>query len=382
MILLSAPHIFGNEKKYVNDCLKSGWVSSSGEFVSRFEESIKHYVNSTSAVACMNGTAGLHTALNLLKISNDDIVLTTNLTFVATLNSISYTAAEAILFDIDEKTWQIDLDLVQEWLKKHTHLIELKGRKFSKHKKSGKRIGAIMPVHVLGGLVDIEKLIAISKEYHIPIIEDSTEALGSFYKQQHAGTFGDFGVFSFNGNKIITTGGGGMITTNNQNYANEAKHITTTAKTNPLDYFHNEVGYNYRLVNVLAAIGCAQMENFETVLKNKKRISDNYKREFSNIEGVVFQEHYKDTSPNSWLFTFRAPKMRQLLDYLNSNGIQCRPFWTPMNKLPMHTGLNYININDHSNKVFEECISIPSSSNLMETEQLQVCEMVNKFYKK
>ena len=229
---------------------------------------------------------------------------------------------------------------------------------------SGKKIGAIMPVYVLGGFIDVDKLVEISATYGIPLIEDSTEALGSFKNKKHAGTFGLTGVLSFNGNKIISTGGGGMILTNDTEIAKRAKHITTTAKTDPLDYFHDEVGYNYRLVNVLAAIGVAQMENFESILKRKKEIDALYRSELHGVGDIKFQENDNDSDPNCWLFTFRTKKMRALLNHLNSKEIQSRPFWTPMNNLPMYKDLTYINENDISNKIFKECISIPSSSNL------------------
>ena len=200
-----------------------------------------------------------------------------------------------------------------------------------------------MPVYVLGGFIDIDKLVEISSTYGIPLIEDSTEALGSFKNGKHAGTFGLTGVLSFNGNKIISTGGGGMILTNDKDIANRAKHITTTAKTDPLDYFHDEVGYNYRLVNVLAAIGVAQMENFESILKRKKEIDALYRSELNGIGDIKFQENDPNSDPNCWLFTFRTKKMRDLLNHLNNNKIQSRPFWTPMNNLPMYKDLKYIN---------------------------------------
>ena len=380
MIPLSVPNLSGNELKYVSECINTGWVSSSGSFVNQFEESLKNYVKSQYAIACMNGTVGLQTALNVIDVRQGDIVLTTNLTFVATLNSIAYTKAHPILFDIDLRTWQIDLNLVEEWLVENTCLKENNGVPSSYKKEGNQRIAAIMPVHVLGGLTDIEKLKSISEKYHIPIIEDSTEALGSYYKNQHAGTFGDIGVISFNGNKIISTGGGGMLITNNDNFAKKSKHLTTTAKTDPQDYFHDEVGYNYRLVNVLAAIGVAQMENFDSILKRKKEIDFNYRQELKQLDNVIFQEHYNNTDPNCWLFTFRTPRMRELLKYLNNNGIQSRPFWTPMNLLPMFKNFEYINYNDLTNKIFSECISIPSSSNLSEKDQKTVISTIKNYY--
>ena len=381
MIPLSVPNIDGNELQYVKDCLNTGWISSAGAYVNKFEEAIKNYTGVKYAIACINGTAGLQVSLNLSGVSSNDIVLAPNLTFVATLNAIKYSGAEIALIDICEDSWQLDVDLLQNWLATNTSTKVVNGKPVTSDKSSGKKIGAIMPVYVLGGFVDVNKLVEISSTYGIPLIEDSTEALGSFKNGRHAGTFGVTGVLSFNGNKIISTGGGGMILTNDKEIANRTKHITTTAKTDPLDYFHDEVGYNNRLVNILAAIGVAQMENFESILKRKKEIDALYKKELEGIGDIKFQEHYQSTDPNCWLFTFRTKKMRELLNHLNNNNIQSRPFWTPMNNLPMYKDLMYINENDISNKIFKECISIPSSSNLTTEDQHKVISEIKNFYK-
>lgn len=381
MIPLSVPNLTGKELEYVSQCIKTGWVSSAGQFVTDFEKHISGYTRTNFSIACMNGTVGLQTALNTLRVSNKEIVLTSNLTFVATLNAISYTCAQPIIFDINESTWQINLNLVEKWIVENTKLKEDKGILGSYTTKTNQRIAAIIPVHVLGGLTDPEKLLSISKKYHIPVVEDSTEALGSKFKGQHAGTFGKLGVFSFNGNKIISTGGGGMIVTGDKLLAKRAKHLTTTAKTDPMDYFHDEIGYNYRLVNVLAAIGVAQMENFSNILKRKKQIDHVYREELSSISEIIFQDHIEDSDPNCWLFTFRTPRMRKLLEYLNKNSIQSRPFWTPMNRLPMYSSLNYINNSDVTGKIFSECISIPSSSNLTEIQQEEVINNIKRFYR-
>lgn len=381
MIPLSIPNISGNEWQYVKDCLDTGWISSAGKYVSLFENKIKSYTGSKHAIACMNGTAGLQISLQIAGVNANDLVIAPNLTFVATLNSISYTNAEPILIDINPKTWQIDIDLLETWLKDNTITKSVKGKLITYDSKTNKKISAIVPVHVLGGLVEIERLLEISEKYGISIIEDSTEALGSFYKNKHAGTFGDFGVISFNGNKIISTGGGGMILTNNDDYAKKAKHITTTAKSDPMEYYHDEIGYNFRLVNVLAAIGVAQMENFDEILSHKIEITTNYKKELLNVGDIQFQENLNDTDPNCWLFTFRTKKMRSLLKYLNEQNIQCRPFWVPMNQLPMFKSLRYISNNNISNKVYRECISIPSSSNLNDSDQRRVIDEIKKFYK-
>tara|TARA_Y100001958_G_scaffold159984_1_gene164902 strand:+ start:22295 stop:23440 length:1146 start_codon:yes stop_codon:yes gene_type:complete len=381
MIPLSIPNITGNEWKYVKDCLDTGWISSAGEYVYKFEEVIQNYTGVKHAIACMNGTAGLQISLNLSGVSSNDIVIAPNLTFVATLNAISYIGAEIALVDICEDSWQMDIDLLQSWLENNTSTEVVNGKTITRDNNSGKKIGAIIPVYVLGGFMGIDELVEISANYGIPIIEDSTEALGSFKKGKHAGTYGLTGVLSFNGNKIISTGGGGIILTNDKDIANRAKHLTTTAKTDSLNYFHDEVGYNYRLVNVLAAIGVAQMENFESILKRKKEIDAFYRNELNGIGDIKFQENDTDSDPNCWLFTFRTKKMRTLLNHLNNNAIQCRPFWTPMNKLPMYNDLTYISKKDFSNKIFKECISIPSSSNLSEVDQNKVILEIKNFYK-
>ncbi len=382
MIPLSIPNISGNELKYVKDCLDTGWISSAGKYVNEFENAIKNYTGSKYAIACMNGTAGLQISLILSGVKNNDIVLAPNLTFVATLNAISYTGAQIYLVDVYEDTWQIDVDLLQNWLRENTIIkLDNDNKPFSIEKKSGKKIGAIMPVYVLGGFVDVNKLLKISNKHGIPLVEDSTEALGSFQDSKHAGTYGSTGVLSFNGNKIISTGGGGMILTNDKEIAIRAKHITTTAKTDPLDYFHDEVGYNYRLVNVLAAIGLAQMENFDVILNRKKEINRIYRKELRGVGDIKFQMNDQNSNPNHWLFTFRTKKMRELLNYLNNKKIQSRPFWTPMNNLPMYKKLIYIKKNDISNKIFNECISIPSSSNLSNSDQEIVISEIKNFYK-
>ena len=381
MIPLSIPNISGNEWKYVKDCLDTGWISSAGAYVNKFEEAIQNYTGIKYAIACMNGTAGLQISLNLAGVSSNDIVIAPNLTFVATLNAITYSGAEIALVDICEDSWQMDIDLLQNWLANNTTTKIVNSKPVTSEITSGKKIGAIMPVYVLGGFVDVDKLEEISSTYGIPLIEDSTEALGSFKNGKHAGTFGLTGVLSFNGNKIISTGGGGMILTNDKEIASRAKHITTTAKTDPLDYFHDEVGYNYRLVNVLASIGVAQMEDFESILKRKKEIDALYRNELNSVGDIKFQTNDPNSDPNCWLFTFRTKKMRDLLNHLNNNKIQSRPFWTPMNNLPMYKDLKYISQNDISNKIFKECISIPSSSNLTVDDQYKVISEIKNFYK-
>ncbi|WP_116127824.1 LegC family aminotransferase [Lewinella sp. IMCC34183] len=376
MIPLSIPHLAGNEWTYVKECLDTGWVSTAGAYVGKFETAIADYTDSRFAISCMNGTAGLHTAMNLLGIGAGDYVLAPNLTFVATLNAIAYTKADPLLLDIDVDSWQLDLDLLESFLAERTEK-----RDGACHLSAdGRRIGAIMPVHVLGNMCDMDRLLAVCGEHNLPIIEDSTEALGSTWKGRHAGTFGVFGTSSFNGNKIITTGGGGMIFTQDETLATRAKHLTTTAKTDPLDYFHDEVGYNYRLVNVLAAIGLAQMEQLPGLIERKKKMDAFYREQLKGVGDITFQRVTDGVDPNCWLFTFRTDRMRELLTYLNDCGVQSRPFWTPMNQLPMYAGLTYVTENHQAKKVHETAISIPSSSGLTDQQLQEVVDTINEFY--
>lgn len=376
MIPLSIPNLAGNEWQYVKECLDTGWVSSAGKFVNIFEERLRDYTDAGNTIACMNGTAALHVAQLLSGVGPGDLVIAPNITFVATLNSISYTGAEAILLDTDPETWQLDLDVLEKFFVDECTLSE----EGLLHKADGKRIKAIMPVHVLGNMCDMDRLTELCARFLIPIIEDSTEALGTTFNGRHAGTFGRFGTSSFNGNKIITTGGGGMIFTNDDELAAKAKHLTTTAKTDPLDYFHDEVGYNYRLVNILAAVGAAQVEQLPGILTAKKAMDIFYRGELAGVGDIRFQTITPGVNPNCWLFTFRTTRMRELLTYLNENGVQSRPFWTPMNQLPMYSRYRYYHQKDESSKLHAEAISIPSSSNLSPEELATVVKTIKQFY--
>jgi aminotransferase in exopolysaccharide biosynthesis len=381
MIPLSIPHLAGNEWQYVKECLDTGWISSAGEYVNRFEQDVAQFAGAKYGVACMNGTAGLHIAQVLLGIGAGDHVLAPNITFIATLNAISYSGAEPILVDVEPGSWQMDLDLLESWLEANTSKIEIEGKTLCISKLTNKPIKAIMPVHVLGNMGNMDQLLAIAEKYHLAIIEDSTEALGSYYKGKHAGSFGHIGVFSFNGNKIISTGGGGVIVTDDEALAKRAKHLTTQAKVSAMEYIHDEVGYNYRLVNVLAAIGVAQMEQFPDLLERKRIMDAYYREKLAGVGDIQFQEVAADVEANCWLFTFKTNQMRELLTYLNDNGIQSRPFWMPMNRLDMFKDKLYIQNNDKSAEIYNTCISIPSSAGITREEQDQVIAAIQEFYK-
>ena len=376
MVLLSGPNIAGNEWKYIKDCLDTGWVSSVGSYVDSFEKITAEFAGTKFAVATSSGTTALHICLILKEVQQNDLVITQNITFVATLNAIKYTGADPILIDTDVDTWQMDLNLLEKFLKENT--FQKDNECF--HKDSGRRIPVIMPVHVLGNMCDMDKLIALAKQYNLTVIEDSTEALGSYYKGKHAGSFGLLGTFSYNGNKIITTGGGGMIVTDNEALAKRAKHLTTQAKSDPFEYFHDEVGYNYRLVNVAAAMGVAQMEELPSFLKRKKEIIEYYKVGLKGIGDIIFQKVSEDVNPNWWMPTINSSKQKKILEALNNDKLQSRPFWVPMNKLPMFKDNIYFQENDQSDYLYNRCLSIPCSTNITNEEMDRVIERIKSVF--
>ncbi|HNR15710.1 MAG TPA: LegC family aminotransferase [Chitinophagaceae bacterium] len=363
-IPLSVPNIAGNEWKYVKDCLDTGWISSVGSYVTQFEEMVAGFAGAKYGVAAVNGTAALHISLLLSGVKENDYVMLPNLTFVASANSIKYLGADPLLIDADPDLWQMDLDLLEEFLENETD--EKNGDLI--YIKDGRRIGAIMPVHILGNMCDMDRFLSIVKKYPLPIVEDSTEALGTTYKGKSAGTFSPLACFSFNGNKIISTGGGGVIVTDDEALAKHAKHLTTTAKASPDEYYHDEVGYNYRLVNVLAAIGVGQMELLPSFIKRKKECVAFYKKELTGVADIRFQKELPGVETNGWLFTIQTDKQKELLDHLNRNKILSRRFWMPMNKLPMYKDCVYIQQNDHSDYIYNTCLSIPSSTSITNEE--------------
>jgi len=374
MIPLSIPNISGNEWTYVKDCLDTGWISSVGSYVTQFENLVAEFVGATYGVATMNGTAALHIAQQLAGVRHKDYVIAPDITFIATINAIKYTGADPILIDVGKETWQMDLDILEEFLEKETYC-------FEDHiylKKDKRRISAIMPVHVLGNMCDMDRLMALAKKYCLVVIEDSTEALGSKYKNKGAGTFGTFGTFSFNGNKIISTGGGGVIVTDDENLARKAKHITTQAKIDPFEYDHDEIGYNYRLVNILAAVGVAQMEQLPTFLERKKAI-DKYYRDHLECDDLQFQKVGDHVTPNNWLHTMKVKNQRPMIKHLLDNGVQCRPFWVPMHRLRMFKHLPFITNENVSETIYNSCISIPSSTNLTDAQVEEVVRVIHGF---
>lgn len=376
MLLLSGPNMCGNEWKYVKDCLDTGWVSSVGSYVDQFEKMSAEFAGTKYAVATSSGTTALHICLVMMGINQDDYVITPNVTFIATCNSIKYTGANPIFIDTDENSWQMDLNLLESFLQNETE----QRNGVCHYKKDGKRIPVIMPVHVLGNICDMDRLLLLAAKHNLIVIEDSTEALGSYYKGKHAGSFGLMGTFSYNGNKIITTGGGGMIVTNDEALAKKAKHLTTQAKSDPFEYIHDEIGYNYRLVNVAAAMGVAQMELLPGFLTRKKEIIAFYKNGLTGVGDIEFQEISDDVNPNWWLPTIKTKKQRDVLKILNDHKMQSRPFWVPMNQLRMFTNDIYYNKNDRSKFVYEHCLSIPCSTYITDEQMQGVVDKIKEVY--
>ena len=376
MIPLSLPYLAGNEWQYVKDCLDTGWVSSAGAYVAQFENKVAEFAGCKYGIACVNGTTGLHLTMHMFDVKLGDHLIVPNITFIASANAASYTYANPIFLDVDPETWQLDLDLLESFLATET---ELKNN-WTYLKATNKPIKAIMPVHVLGNMCDMYRLVKICQSYKIEIIEDASESLGSYYKGKHSGGFGKMGVFSFNGNKIITTGGGGVIVTDDENLAKRAKHLTTQAKANPNTYYHDEIGFNYRLVNVLAAIGVAQMEQLPDFIQRKKHIDAYYRDHLSGIGDITFQKVEKEIDPNCWLFTFSSNKQPEILAALKSNEVIARPFWMPMNQLPMFQDNLYVQKYDHSRKVHANSLSIPSSVNLTDAEMNLVIKIIKSCF--
>ena len=377
MIPLSLPNLAGNEWGYVKECLDTGWISTAGSFVDRFEREFATYLDMDAAVSVVNGTSALHIGLQLLGVKRNDLVIMPNVTFVASANAIKYVGADPILIDIDNKSWQMDLIILEEFLKKSC---ELNSSKSLIHKKSRRKVSALMIVHVQGNVCNMDKLLKICRDYNLPVLEDAAEALGSKYKGKYAGTLGDIGCFSFNGNKIMSTGGGGMIVSRNIKYHQRAKHLCTTAKTDPLTYFHDEVGYNYRMVNILAALGVAQLEQLNRFIAAKISIATYYKSNLVEVGDIEFQIAQRDVIPNEWLFTIKTKKMKALLNFLNANGVMSRPFWTPMNQLPMYQDCIYVNKTDVSATIHARSLSLPCSTNITEFEMSEVVTKIKPFF--
>lgn len=376
MIPLSLPNISGNELKYVKECLETGWISTAGSYVEMFEQNFADFVGVNRAVSTVNGTSALHLALKVMGVKYNDLVIMPNITFVASANAISYLGAQPLLIDVDIETWQMDLDLLENYLENECY--EENSSLIDKNSKLN--IAAIMIVHIQGNICNMNRLKAISKKYNLPLIEDAAEALGSQYNNRYAGTIGDIGIYSFNGNKIMSTGGGGMIVAKDPEIIEKVKHLSTTAKTDSLRYHHDEVGYNYRLVNILSAIGVAQLEQLSFFIDRKIEIGKLYRNYLKDLADIGFQKIDNNVISNEWLFTITTSSMEDLLSYLNDNGVMSRPFWIPMNQLPMYSNCKYITDNDCSRALHSKALSIPCSTSITQMEIDEVVLKIKTFF--
>jgi perosamine synthetase len=359
-IPLHEPRFIGNEKKYLNECIDSTYVSYLGEFVERFENMVKEFTGAQHAIATANGTLALHAALKLTGVEPGDEVLTQALTFVATANAISHCGAKPVFIDNEKENLGMSTEKLEEFLESEA---VMKNDGYCYNKKTNRKILACVPMHVFGHPVKIDRITNICKRHNVIVIEDSAESLGSFYKNKHTGTFGKIGILSFNGNKIITTGGGGMIITDDEVFAKQAKHILTTAKVpHKWEFIHDEVGYNYRMPNVNAAIGCAQMENLPVFLENKRGLAREYKDFFEEM-GIEFFSEKAGCRSNYWLNAVVLKDRAQrdeFLEYCHNNGVMARPVWTLMNKLPMYSNCQAIGLED-AQWLEDRVVNIPSS---------------------
>ncbi len=359
-IPLHEPRFIGNEKKYLNECIDSSYVSSVGKFVDLFEQKIAGYTGARNAVVCVNGTAALHMALMLCGVKQGDEVLTQPLTFIATANAISYTGAQLVFLDVDLDTMGLSPVSVRQFLEEYG---DLRNDGFCYNKKTGRRISACIPMHTFGHPVKIEELVKVCNKYNIPVVEDAAESLGSTYKGKHTGTFGKMGILSFNGNKIITTGGGGMILTNDEELGRRAKHLTTQAKIpHPWEYAHDYIGYNYRMPNINAALGLAQLEDIEVFLNSKREVANKYRNFFNSIS-VEFVSEPEHAFSNYWLnciILSDKTERDKFLELSNKNKVTTRPAWRLMNELKMFKNFQAFNL-INSTALSDRLANIPSS---------------------
>lgn len=358
-IPLHEPRFNGNEKKYLNDCIDSTFVSSVGKYVDTFEEMFAKKVGSSYAVATVNGTAALHVALLLADVQKDDEVITQPLTFIATCNAISYIEAKPIFVDVDLDTMGLSPKSLLKFLEKNCEIKNATCR----NKTTNKIIKACVPMHTFGHPCKIDEIKEICDKWHIKLVEDSAESLGSHYKGKHTGTFGKIGVFSFNGNKIITSGGGGVIVTDDEALAKRAKHLTTTAKVpHPFEYVHDEIGYNYRMPNLNAALLVAQLEQLDTFLKNKRELALKYEEFFKNTD-ITYISEPKNSSSNYWLNAILLGDKKQrddFLEFTNQNGVMTRPIWKLMNELDMFKDAQCTSL-ENARYLEQRVVNIPSS---------------------
>lgn len=380
-IPLSVPNLKGNELRYVTDAINTEWVSTAGPYVNEFEKKIAEYVKVKGAVSCQNGTSGLHISLMLAGVTGSDVVLVPTLTFIAAVNPVKYIGATPVFIDCDDSLcmdpYKLEEFCSEECIYEDGKLID---------RETKKHIKAVVVVHVFGNLADMEAIMRIAHKYSLKVVEDATEAIGTYYtageyEGKYAGTIGDLGVYSFNGNKIITTGGGGMIVTDNEDYLKHAKHLTTQAKSDEQNFLHDEVGYNYRMTNLQAALGLAQLEQLEGFIQIKEKNYSLYKNKFENSDYQLLK--VKDNIRcNYWFYALLCDndgvKRDDLIQYLSKNGVQSRPIWGLI-----HEQIPYRK--DRAYKIeravfyWERVVNIPCSTNLKEEDAEKVADLILQY---
>jgi perosamine synthetase len=376
-IPLIVPEIRGNEWKYVKECLDTNWVSSVGSYVDQFERMTAEQAGTKFAIATVNGTAALHIALLLAGVKANDEVLVSTLTFIAPANAIRYVGAWPVFIDAELKYLQMDAARVVDFLENECRWEKQELR----NRRTGRRVKAILPVHILGHPVDMDPIIAIAEKYSLPVIEDATEGLGARYRGKSLGSIGQVGCFSFNGNKILTTGGGGMLVTNDSDWAARARYLTTQAKDDPIEYVHHEVGYNYRLTNLLAAMGCAQMEQLDGFVDAKRQIAKRYQELLASHPGIRLPEEAEWASSTFWMYTVLIDETRSCIDSrrllreLNAKKIQTRPLWQPIHRSPAHDSSGSPTC-PNAEIIHGQAISLPCSVGLSPSAQNQVIEAI------
>ena len=362
-IPLCRPSMGGNESAYLEQCVRDNWVSSAGPFVERFERDITAYLGVDHAVALVNGTAALHLALIVAGVRPGDAVLTSTLTFVATANAIRHAGAWPIFIDADIETWQIDAARAVDFLKRHC---ERRGDDWV-DSESGRRVGAVLPVHILGHPADMDPILEAAREVGIPVVEDATESLGARYKGRPVGSLGDAACLSFNGNKLITCGGGGMLLTNREDWARRARHLSTQAKVPGIELVHDEVGFNYRLTNLQAAVGCAQLETIDARLAAKRRIASFYRDLCAERPELTFMPEASWAESACWMSTVLVNAgeggRRALMAGLAEWGIETRPLWQPLHLSPAHKGCGFLG-GEIAGQLHDKAICLPSSCDL------------------
>lgn len=360
-VMLHHPTFAGNEKKYLEECIDTTFVSSVGAFVDRFERDMEAYTGARKAVVCVSGTNALHMAMMLAGVERDDEVLTQALTFIATCNAISYIGAHPVFIDVDRDTMGLSPAAMERWLDEHA---ELRDNGECYNKLTGRRIKACVPMHTFGHPVRLDELKSVCGKWHIELVEDAAESIGSLYKGQHTGTFGKVGAISFNGNKTITTGGGGMLLFRDEDLGNYAKHITTQAKVpHRWAFIHDHIGYNYRMPNINAALGCAQLEQIDGFIDSKRRTAQAYIDLFAGEpHGIKFMKEPEGTRSNYWLNAILMPdkeSQQAFLEYSNDHGVMTRPVWELMNRLPMFETAQTDGL-ENSRWLADRIVNIPS----------------------